>query len=57
MATRDPDGPVHGSADSAAQEKAALRALEEHWQHPGRRAELETALMDFWVALRHQVLR
>jgi hypothetical protein len=37
--------------------EAALRALEEHWRHPARRAELETALADFGVALRGLVLR
>jgi hypothetical protein len=37
--------------------EAALRALEEQWRHPARRAALEIALADFAVALRGQVLR
>jgi hypothetical protein len=37
--------------------EAALRALEEHWREPARRAELEVALVDFAAALRGQVLR
>jgi hypothetical protein len=37
--------------------EAALRALDEHWRHPARRAELETALADFAVVLRGEVLR
>jgi hypothetical protein len=36
--------------------EAALRALEEQWRHPARRAELETALADFAVVLRGHVL-
>jgi hypothetical protein len=36
--------------------EAALRALHEHWQHPARRAELETALADFALVLRGEVL-
>jgi hypothetical protein len=37
--------------------EAALRALDEHRRHPARRAELETALADFAVVLRGEVLR
>jgi hypothetical protein len=37
--------------------EAALRALDEHWRHPGRRAEIEAALLDFAAVLRRQVLR
>ena len=37
--------------------EAALRALEDQWRDPARRAELETALADFAVALRGEVLR
>jgi hypothetical protein len=37
--------------------EAALRALEEEWRQPGRRAELEAALADFAVVLRREVLR
>ncbi len=37
--------------------EAAFRALEEQWRHPGRRIELEAALLDFAAALRNQVLR
>ena len=36
--------------------EAAYRALEEEWRQPGRRAELVTALADFAIALRDQVL-
>jgi hypothetical protein len=34
-----------------------IRALEEHWRHPARRAELEAALADFAIALRGEALR
>ena len=37
--------------------EAALRALEDQWRQPARRAELEAALADFAVVLRGQVLR
>jgi len=37
--------------------EAALRALDEQWQHPARRAELEHALASFAVMLRCRVLR
>jgi hypothetical protein len=37
--------------------EAALRALEEHWKHPARRAELEAALAEFAAMLRVEVLR
>jgi len=37
--------------------EAAFRAIEEHWGHPARRAELETSLADFAVVLRGHVLR
>jgi hypothetical protein len=36
--------------------EASLRALEEHWRDPGRRAKLERALADFEVVLTGQVL-
>ncbi len=36
--------------------EAALRALEEQWRHPARRAELEDALAVFAVVLRGLVL-
>ena len=37
--------------------EGALRALEEYWREPARRAEIEAALADFAATLRGQVLR
>ncbi len=37
--------------------EGALRALEEYWREPTRRAEIEAALADFAATLRWQVLR
>lgn len=37
--------------------EAAFRALEEHWRHPDRRAELEAALGAFAVKVRTHVLQ
>jgi hypothetical protein len=36
--------------------EAALRALEEEWRHPARRAELEAAMAEFAVVLRVRAL-
>jgi hypothetical protein len=37
--------------------EAALRVMEEEWRQPGRRAELEAALVEFAGMLRGEVRR